>query len=212
MQRSLHRPQGDNSAGRLEACGVAVVFAAGWPFISHHTERVRVPSGTSGHQQFYLPCFSQALGFQAMCCLRIAAGVVVGQPGQLGIGQLTIAPLLVPIWCLSLLWKARRSYLAALWSLARVLACSRNPRSLFVAAIPAADTSVGTSRKSQVLVAESIANNEVENVVGDLRVRPLRCWVGSSCSEWSDAWGGGSAACAQLGFWLLGGDLLLPWC
>lgn len=62
----------------------------------NHTECVNNPSGAIRHQQFYSPCFSWALGIPAMWCLRIASGVVVGQPGQLGIVQLTIASLPVP--------------------------------------------------------------------------------------------------------------------
>lgn len=85
--------------------------------MSNHTECVNNPSGAIRHQQFYSPYFSWALGIPAMCCLRIAPGVAVGQPGQLGIVRLTIASLLVPIWSFSFLWKARHSSPAVLWSL-----------------------------------------------------------------------------------------------
>jgi len=104
--------------------------------MSNHTECVNNPSGAIRHQLFYSPYFSWALGIRAMCCLRIASGVVVGQPGQLGIVQLTIASLLVPIWCFSLLWKARCSCSAALQALACALVYGQNAWSLLLAALP----------------------------------------------------------------------------
>lgn len=140
--------------------GLWLFFPAGWPFMSNHTECVNNPSGAIRHQQFYSPCFSWTLGIRAMCCLRIASGVVVGQPGQLGIVQLTIASLLVPVWCFSFLWKARHSYCAALWSLACILVYSHNPWSLLLTALPNCsrwgwtDTSARASMNSQVLLVE----------------------------------------------------------
>lgn len=134
VRHSLRRPEGDNPGRGLEACGIAIIFfLQEWPFMSNHTECVNNPSGAIRHQQFYSPSFSWALGIPAMCCLRIASGVVVGQPGQLGIVQLTIASLLVPIWCFSFLWKAWHSYRAALHSLPCILVCSHNSWSLLTA-------------------------------------------------------------------------------
>lgn len=127
----------------------------------NHTECVNNPSGAIRHQQFYSPCFSWALGIPAMWCLRIASGVVVGQPGQLGIVQLTIASLPLAFG------KARHLYQAALWSLgychgAPYLMVTTHPSCLWWGW---ADTLLRTSMRSQVLFVEWRAqiHNETED-------------------------------------------------
>lgn len=72
----------------------------------NHMQCVNNLPGAMRHQQFCSPCFSWAGGIRAMHCLRTASGAALWQLGQLGIGCLTFAPLLLLILCFGFLWEA----------------------------------------------------------------------------------------------------------